>query len=39
MNWKKFRNGLRQTKFTLFHKPRDKDNLPLQLPNLKIIMK
>ena len=22
--------------FTLFHKPRDKDNLPLQLPNLKI---
>ena len=25
-----------KTKFTLFHKPRDKDNLPLQLPNLKI---
>ena len=24
------------TKFTLFHKPRHKDNLPLQLPNLKI---
>ena len=28
-----------KTKFTLFHKLRDKDNLPLQLPNLKIIMK
>ena len=25
-----------KTKFTLFHKPCDKDNLPLQLPNLKI---
>ena len=25
-----------KTKFTLFLKPRDKDNLPLQLPNLKI---
>ena len=25
-----------KTKFPLFHKPRDKDNLPLQLPNLKI---
>ena len=25
-----------KTKFTLFDKPRDKDNLPLQLPNLKI---
>ena len=25
-----------KTKLTLFHKPRDKDNLPLQLPNLKI---
>ena len=25
-----------KTKFTLFHKPRDKDNLLLQLPNLKI---
>ena len=25
-----------KTKFTLFHKPRDKDNLPPQLPNLKI---
>ena len=25
-----------KTKFTLFHKPHDKDNLPLQLPNLKI---
>ena len=25
-----------KTKFTLFHKLRDKDNLPLQLPNLKI---
>ena len=25
-----------KTKFTLFHKPRDKGNLPLQLPNLKI---
>ena len=25
-----------KTKFTLFHKPRDKDNLSLQLPNLKI---
>ena len=24
-----------KTKFTIFHKPRDKDNLPLQLPNLK----
>ena len=29
-----------KTQFTLFHKLRDKDNLPLQLPNLKkIIMK
>ena len=45
MNWEKFRNGLRlinfhlneeKTKFTLFHKPHDKDNLPLQLPNLKM---
>ena len=26
----------RKTKFTLFHKPRDKDNLSLQLPNSKI---
>ena len=26
----------RKTKFTLFHKPRAKDNLPPQLPNLKI---
>ena len=25
-----------KTKFTLFHKPLDTDNLPLQLPNLKI---
>ena len=25
-----------KTKFTLFHKPRDKDNLPLQLPSSKI---
>ena len=25
-----------KTKFTLFHKPRDNDNLPLQLPNLRI---
>ena len=25
-----------KTKLTLFHKPRDKDNLSLQLPNLKI---
>ena len=25
-----------RTKFTLFHIPRDKDNLPLQLLNLKI---
>ena len=25
-----------KTKFTLFHEPRDKDNLPLKLPNLKI---
>ena len=25
-----------KTKFTLFHKLRDKDNPPLQLPNLKI---
>ena len=25
-----------KTKFTLFHKPRDKDNLPCQLTNLKI---
>ena len=25
-----------KTKFTLFHKSRYKDNLPLQLPNLKI---
>ena len=25
-----------KTKFVLFHKPCDKDNLPLQLPNLKI---
>lgn len=24
------------TKFTLFHKPRNKDKLPLQLPNLQI---
>ena len=24
-----------KTKFTLFHKLRDKDNLPLQIPNLK----
>ena len=24
-----------KTKFTLFHKLRDKDNLPLQLPNLE----
>ena len=24
-----------KTKFTLFHKPRDEDDLPLQLPNLK----
>ena len=23
-------------KFTLFHKPRDEDNLPLLLPNLKL---
>ena len=23
-------------KFTLFHKPGDNDNLPIQLPNLKI---
>ena len=26
----------RKTKFTLFHKPRDKDNSPFQLPNLKV---
>ena len=26
----------KKTKFTLFHKPCDKDNLQLQLPNLKI---
>ena len=26
-----------KTKFTLFHKPHDKDNDPLQLPNLKIM--
>ena len=25
-----------KTKFALFHKPRDKDKLPLQIPNLKI---
>ena len=25
-----------KTTFTLFHKPCDKDNLPLQLPNVKI---
>ena len=25
-----------KNKFTLFHKPRDKDNFPLKLPNLKI---
>ena len=25
-----------KTKFTLFHKPRHKDNLRLQLPNLKL---
>ena len=25
-----------KTKFTQLHKPHDKDNLPLQLPNLKI---
>ena len=25
-----------KTKFTLFHKPRNNDNLPLQLPNLRI---
>ena len=28
--------GEGKTKFTLFHKPRDNDNLPLQLLNLKI---
>ena len=28
--------GEGKTKFTLFHKPRDNDNLSLQLPNLKI---
>ena len=26
----------RKTKFTIFHKPRDKDNIPLQLPKLEI---
>ena len=25
-----------KTKFTLFHKPRNNDDLPLQLPNLRI---
>ena len=25
-----------KTKFTLFHKPRNNDKLPLQLPNLRI---
>ena len=24
-----------KTRFTLFHRPQDKDNLPLQLPALK----
>ena len=28
--------GEGKTKFILFHKPRDNDNLPLQLLNLKI---
>ena len=26
-----------KTRSTLFHKPRNRDNLPLQFPNLKII--
>ena len=25
-----------RTRFTLFHKPQDRDNLPLSLPSLKI---
>ena len=25
-----------KTKFTIFHKPRDNDNLPLQFPNLRM---
>ena len=45
MNWKKNSKRFKankpslnegNTEFTLFHKSRHKDNLPLQLPNLKI---
>ena len=38
VNWKRFRNDGRLilTKSTLFHKPRKKDKLPLQFPNLQV---